>query len=231
MRKKLVGMTKQEKEKLTQILGNNLRIAREMNGFTRRQVMKEVFDGNGRNLNRISEVEHGNLMPSVMHILRFAQMYNVSLDFLFGRTNEPDFLCEDAYVGRAVSSIRHLGIDMMDGLTKILIEQAQSLPKSDSIALMEAARELIQGVLLAPKSILENQENLKRLLNDLNNALVQAERNYAKKQVRFNITFDDAISEQRLHKNKLLVEKPNHSLTAMQKKLTEQTQRQPDLFL
>lgn len=222
---------RQDKQKFMQIIGTNLRIAREINGYSRKQVMQEVFGGDGKNLNRISEIEHGNLLPPIVTIAKLANMYNVSLDFIFGRVSEPDLMAEDAYVSRAVGIIRNLGLDMMDGLTKVLIEQAKSLPKSDDIALMESSKNLIQAILKDKNSILKNHNHLRPLLNDLNNALVQSERAFAKKQVLFNIAYDDAISEQceRQHKNRLLVEKIDREMTKNQLKMTKKL-NQPKLF-
>lgn len=222
---------KQAKQELTKIIGINLRIARELNGFTRKQVMQQVFGGDGRNLNRISEIEHGNLLPPLVTLHKLAQMYNVSLDFIFGRTNEPDVLAEDAYVGRAVSTIRHLGIDMMDGITKVLIEQAKALPKADCVALMECSKNLIQDAIRSQSRSFDNDNQLKLRLNQLNQALIQAERGFAKRQLLCNIAFDDAIShhQDRQHKNRLSIEKRDQAILDKQVVLPKQS-FQLDLF-
>lgn len=211
---------KQEKEQLAQMLGANLKVAREINGFTRKKVMQDIFAGDGYNLNRISELENGDALPSVPLLLRLSVYYHVSLDFLMGRTHQPDFLSEDAYVGRAVADIRNLGLDMMDKVTHALLGQVQSLPSTDSMALLDNAKQLILALLQCQDGAFKDKyPHLKGMVIQLNDSVVQMEKDLAKKQILKEVAYEDAIamSQDRLYNASLYADKKQQDTKAHRK--------------
>lgn len=219
---------KQEKEHLAQVVGVNLKVAREINGFTRKKVMQDIFMGDGKNINRISELENGMILPSTQLLLKLSIYYNVSLDFLMGRTHQPDFLSEDAYVGRAVADLRDLGLDMMDKVTHALICQIKSLPSTDSLALLDSAKQLIFAVLQCQDGAFKEQHrpHLKVMIANLNESVINMERDLARKQILKEVAYEDAIAEQenRLYGGQLYTDKRKRSAKA------HKTHQQPSLW-
>lgn len=216
---------KQEKEQLAQIVGANLRVAREINGFTRKKVMQDIFMGDGYNLNRISELENGDALPSVPLLLKLSVYYNVNMDFLMGRTHQPDFLSEDAYVGRAVADLRNLGLDMMDKVTVALLEQIKSLPSIDSMALLDNAKQLIFALLQCQDGAFKDKYHaqFKGLVASLNDSIISTEKTLARQQILKEVAYEDAIadSDNRLYGGRLYADKAKRS-TKTHRKLDKQ---------
>lgn len=216
---------KQEKEQLAQIVGANLRVAREINGFTRKKVMQDIFMGDGYNLNRISELENGDALPSVPLLLKLSVYYNVNMDFLMGRTHQPDFLSEDAYVGRAVADLRNLGLDMMDKVTIALLGQIKSLPSIDSMALLDNAKQLIFALLQCQDGAFKDKYHaqFKGLVASLNDSIISTEKTLARQQILKEVAYEDAIadSDNRLYGGRLYADKAKRS-TKTHRKLDKQ---------
>lgn len=216
---------KQEKEQLAQIVGANLRVAREINGFTRKKVMQDIFMGDGYNLNRISELENGDALPSVPLLLKLSVYYNVNMDFLMGRTHQPDFLSEDAYVGRAVADLRNLGLDMMDKVTIALLGQIKTMPSTDSMALLDNAKQLIFALLQCQDGAFKDKYHaqFKGLVASLNDSIISTEKTLARQQILKEVAYEDAIadSDNRLYGGRFYADKAKHS-TKTHRKLDKQ---------
>lgn len=65
-------------------LAKNLKRARKSNGFTQQQVA-DILKTSRSN---IAKYENGMLEPNVESIGRLAEVYNVSIDWLFGIANK-----------------------------------------------------------------------------------------------------------------------------------------------
>ncbi len=68
--------------------GERLKEARKTKGLTQRQVAEEF----GITKVGYQNYEYGRREPSIPVLCRLADFYNVSLDYLFGRTDEPQLL-------------------------------------------------------------------------------------------------------------------------------------------
>ena len=70
------------------IIGNNLKMFRKLNHISQSELAKEL------NLNQstISEYEKGNKLISTPNLYRLCKKYNISADYLLGKTDNPKYL-------------------------------------------------------------------------------------------------------------------------------------------
>ena len=73
---------------------NNLKKCRERKNFT----VEEVSERIGISKTAIYNIESGVNNPSMDNLVRLAELYNVSIDYLFGRTNFEDFTTQYKYL-------------------------------------------------------------------------------------------------------------------------------------
>lgn len=209
--KEIIEQRRKDKEVFSKVIANNLRIAREINGFSQKKVMQDIFNSDGSNLNRVSEIETGIVLPSFWLIARLACYYNVSTDFIFGRTNQPDFLAEDAYVGRAVADLRETGLMMMDKVTQALLKQVEMLPNASLLELLETNKKFINDVLICQDNVFKDKYSyLRNYVAKLNSCVIGVERETAKTRILQEIAFEDVTNaETRIYESKLYTERRN----------------------
>mgnify|MGYP004507005497 CR=1 FL=1 len=73
---------------------NNLKKCRERKNFT----VEEVSERIGISKTAIYNIESGANNPSIDNLIRLAELYNVSIDYLLGRTNFEDFTMQYEYL-------------------------------------------------------------------------------------------------------------------------------------
>lgn len=73
---------------------NNLKKCRERKNFT----VEEVSERIGVSKTAIYNIESGVNNPSIDNLIRLAELYNVSIDYLLGRTNFEDFKTQYEYL-------------------------------------------------------------------------------------------------------------------------------------
>lgn len=67
------------------VFSNRLKILRTSKNLTMEQLGKEVDSTKGT----ISNYENGNKKPSLDMLIKLADYFDVSIDYLVGRTNDP----------------------------------------------------------------------------------------------------------------------------------------------
>lgn len=82
MGKCYIGYKVKEME-LKEIIASRIKKLREMNGLSQAQLAKEI----GTTQASVARYEKGTVFPQETHLLWYADRFNVSLDWIYGRTN------------------------------------------------------------------------------------------------------------------------------------------------
>ena len=82
MRKCYIGYRVKVME-LKEIIASRIKKLREMNGLSQAQLAKEI----GTTQASVARYEKGIVFPQETHLLWYADRFNVSLDWIYGRTN------------------------------------------------------------------------------------------------------------------------------------------------
>ena len=69
---------------LRQIIAKRIKELREINGLSQAQLAKEM----GITQASVARYEQGKVFPQEEHLLWYAERFNVSLDWIYGRTNQ-----------------------------------------------------------------------------------------------------------------------------------------------
>lgn len=100
--KEIAQNKQQEQKKLIHMIGQRLKEAREINNFSQMQAAKMLGYATSSKLSKIENASDTHSIPLIT-LLHAAQLYEVSLDFLFGRTRDFD-MGERATCEREVSA-------------------------------------------------------------------------------------------------------------------------------
>jgi|GEM_PF-1477115 len=142
---KRIIYTNRDIKDVNEVLGANLRAARNNAGLSQSDVMKAIW-GVTDNRNRICEIEKGRKSLTVIEILKFQELYGCSLDYLCGLSVEPEL---DALAG-TVNHVVNQSRDMVDFLTnqmaEVLIGHVKSVSQDNLGALLENAKALCNQI-------------------------------------------------------------------------------------
>lgn len=127
-------------QQLMKVIGENLYKARRMAQLNQAQVMKDVWGTDGKNTNRISEIETGAKPVSLSILLKLATLYGTSLDYIFGLSSEPEVDLNSARAGMVLNGLRSIGLEVMDELSQVLSRTIAKMPRNEAILLVEDSK-------------------------------------------------------------------------------------------
>lgn len=127
-------------QQLMKVIGENLYKARRMAQLNQAQVMKQVWGTDGKNTNRISEIETGAKPVSLSLLLKLATLYGTSLDYIFGLSSEPEVDLNSARAGMVLNGLRSIGLEVMDELSQVLSRTIAKMPRNEAILLVEDSK-------------------------------------------------------------------------------------------
>jgi hypothetical protein len=127
-------------QQLMKVIGENLYKARRMAQLNQAQVMKDVWGTDGKNTNRISEIETGAKPVSLTILLKLATLYGTSLDYIFGLSAEPEVDLNSSRAGMVLNGLRSIGLEVMDELSHVLSRTIAKMPRNEAILLVEDSK-------------------------------------------------------------------------------------------
>ena len=92
------------REELAQIVGKRLRAARRAAGVTQIQAANRLCQ---KGITQISLAEDGQRLPTLLDMLKYAELYAVPLDFLLGRIDDPIAEADEQSQGLVVRAVSH----------------------------------------------------------------------------------------------------------------------------
>lgn len=132
-----------EEKQLFQVIGNNTRLARNLSGMTRAQLMDLVwsYSNNQKFANRVSELEGGEKRIELITFYRICKALDVSADYLLGLSEdyERDNL-ESKVSGRIFQSIRSTVLESTDQICMNVAKSIRHLPPYQGELLKSKAR-------------------------------------------------------------------------------------------
>lgn len=131
------------------LIGNNCKIAREWSGINRDVVMKKVWNyADDLYNNRIVELENGVRVFSLSIMIKIASLYNCSLDFIAGLSNEVELNAASSSNGIILQSMRAAALDMADSLSKDLFSLMDYFPKHNGELLKLSAQRVVNAIMV-----------------------------------------------------------------------------------
>ena len=103
------------------MIGKRLKEVRKSKGITQSQLAEQI----GVSVSAVKKWEQDQVDPNTAALMSIAVALNVSLDYLFGNSSEPDLVIEE-------------------GQTKKILEVVKDLPERHKTALLKYA-ELLRG--------------------------------------------------------------------------------------
>lgn len=138
---------------LQRVIGLNLKSARQrVARMSMQEVCQEIW-GDRNKKSRLSEIETGARMPTVYQLLKFSILYGVSLDFIFGMSNDIERDLECSRAGIVVQGLRETALEIVERIGHTLAKQVSVMPKMQATLLLDAALEVI-------KRFRENQNDI-----------------------------------------------------------------------
>lgn len=128
------------------VIGSNCRVVREINGFTRNQVMDKVWAYNNKQrfTNRVCELENGTKKIDVVTLYRFCVEMNCSADFILGLSNEVEIdNLEAKMAGRLYQSLRSSVLEATDEICSNLSKSIRHLPPYQGELLKTSANSVV----------------------------------------------------------------------------------------
>lgn len=128
------------------VVGANCRTVRELNGYTRNQVMVKIwaYKNNQRFSNRVSELENGTKKMDISTLYRFCVEMNCSADFLLGLSNEVEIdNLEAKTAGRLYQSLRSSVLEATDQICANLSKSIRYLPPYQGELLKTSANSVV----------------------------------------------------------------------------------------
>lgn len=128
------------------VVGANCRAVREMNGYTRNDVMRRVwaYKNNQQFNNRVCELENGTKKIDVATLYRFCIEMNCSADFLLGMSNEVEVDNLEAKMsGRLYQSLRSSVLEATDEICSSLSKSIRHLPPYQGEMLKSSAQSVV----------------------------------------------------------------------------------------
>lgn len=131
------------------MIGRNLARARVLSNFSQAKVMQVIFGTkNPKQKNRISEIEHGRILPDAELLHQLCKLYCVSSDYILGFSQE---IVLDPTVGRAsllYNSLNETLGEMLQSLTSQLclvgVRHINTLPACSVLALLDTVKQYLK---------------------------------------------------------------------------------------
>lgn len=187
-------MMAKDKAELAKIVGENLYKARNLSNLTRREVNDKLFNGNG---NRLSEIEHGVNLPTYPQLIEMAQLYGVSLDFVFGLSTEYEMNTGCYYSGLVLNTMREAGLDIADRISESLISLSKNFPPHSSQLLLDSSKRLVREFMKYRQDMVFSVEYmpLDECIKELQFQIQEVEKNIARKARIMEVAYQDALDE------------------------------------
>lgn len=182
------------KDEITRLVGKKFRTARLANNLTIRYVVDKVFDGNG---NRLSEIEHGMKLPTVTKMIELAQLYGVSLDYIFGLSPEYESNVESFHTGLIVNTMREASLDLADRVSESLIMLSKKLPNHQGQLLLDSAKRCLKDFDKHRHDLVFSAEygSLCESMKDLQHHIHQTENAIARSARLMEVAYQEALDE------------------------------------
>ncbi len=137
---------KKFEEKLYKAVAYNLRLAREISGFTPREAQSAIWNYKNEAMfaNRVSEMESGNKKIELTTVLKACETYGCSADFIFGFSDE--FERDNLAAKQASMVFRSIRESVLETTEQICMNVSNSitrLPKFEGEMLKTSAKQLI----------------------------------------------------------------------------------------
>lgn len=186
------------------IIGRNLARARVLANLPQSKVMQEIFGTkNPKQKNRISEIEHGRILPDAEVLHGLCKLYGISSDYILG------FSCEtalDPTVGRAsmlYNSLNETFGEMLQSITSQLclvgVRHINTLPSSSVLALLDAVKSYIKT-----QKIDKSNPNYEQLINMME-LVRECETQLAIQERDMEIALDDIANRDEEEKRQMLL--------------------------
>ncbi|AWL27111.1 hypothetical protein DJ533_00050 (plasmid) [Acinetobacter defluvii] len=136
-------------EKFNAMVGYNCKIAREWAGVNRDVVMQKVWNYKEETFNnRIVELETGARSFPLPIMIKIAKLYDCSLDFIAGISNEVELNAPSSHNGIIIQSMRSAALDMANSLSKNLCSLLDHFPKYHGELLKLYCQKLVDAILV-----------------------------------------------------------------------------------
>ncbi|WP_111857884.1 hypothetical protein [Acinetobacter sp. CFCC 10889] len=136
-------------EKFNAMVGYNSKIAREWAGINRDVVMQKVWNYKEETFNnRIVELESGARSFPLPIMIKIAKLYDCSLDFIAGISNEVELNTPSSHNGIIIQSMRNAALEMANSLSKDLCSLLDHFPKYHGELLKLYAQKLVDAILV-----------------------------------------------------------------------------------
>lgn len=148
-----------EQKKMQHIIGANLKKARNLANLSMQEVMIKIWNVDN-NKNRLSELENGAKLPTLPILFELCELYGVSIDYIFGRTREPELDLQSQRAGSIMQAMRETGLELMDCISNAMSKKVALMPKHESELLLDAAKKLIREHKKISRDSLSDEINL-----------------------------------------------------------------------
>lgn len=136
-------------EKFNAMVGYNCKIAREWAGINRDVVMQKVWNYKEETFNnRIVELESGARAFPLPIMIKIAKLYDCSLDFIAGISNEVELNAPSSHNGVIIQSMRNAALEMANSLSKDLCSLLDYFPKYHGELLKLYSQKLVDAILV-----------------------------------------------------------------------------------
>lgn len=133
-----------ENDEIRRIVGRRLKLARELNGWSQEVAASKLEYVNSTQL---SLAEKGARLPPVVKLIKAAEVFGVSIDFILGICDEPE---RDPRTAERQAALRHVSSLMETTsrtiVTAILSHQSAAPSITATKRLAESANQAIQAV-------------------------------------------------------------------------------------
>lgn len=184
-------------QQLMKVVGENLYKARRMAQLNQAQVMKEVWGTDGKNTNRISEIETGAKPVSLSILLKLATLYGTSLDYIFGLSSEPEVDLNSARAGMVLNGLRSIGLEVMEELSQVLSRTISKMPRNEAILLVEdskATMNVYRETMLKDPSFKDKYPDLTIQLHRLSNTTRKTEAQIARHMQQLELAAEETMA-------------------------------------
>lgn len=136
------------KDQIWKLIGINCKAARDVAGLSKDEAVKRIWGtGNYRhNYKFLVDMERGSKNFSLITLIKFATVYECSLDFLVGISDEIDKNLVSSQNGLIVQSMRSAALELVDRVSEQLTKMLQHLPNCHGEMLNTISKKLVGSV-------------------------------------------------------------------------------------
>lgn len=137
-----------DESRLWKVIGANARKARDFAGLTQQEAQALIFNYKNKTMfaNRISEIESGNKKIDSKILYKMAIVYQVSTDFFYGLTSDPELNIAASHNGLLHASMRGIMLEVGDRLTESLHGIMRYFPPFQGEMLNTNAKHLVEAI-------------------------------------------------------------------------------------